>query len=641
MARARQGNALVVGDNDMAGLTVVRSLGRAGLDVHLVAFEDGSGTRASRHVRRVHHLGHPLKEPDVFRERFLALVRRTPFDVAIPTSDKALVPLMACRAEVERHTRLAVPDEAGFQATNDKAETVRLAERVGIPVPRTVFLERSADAAALEGSFDFPLVLKPSRSVVPGATERNLVRVVRGTTELRDRLAVLLPRGPVLVQEFCPGDGVGLSVLADRGELVAAFQHQRVHEPPQGGVSSYRRSAALSEPLLAGARRFCRALRWTGPAMFEFKVCPDTGRAMLMEVNGRLWGSLALAVQAGVDFPYLLYELLVRGRVRPTFRYRVPCYARHTRLDVYWFWDNLRAPRGRRDLRKRGLGEIVCEAGHIVRGQEGYDLEALSDPLPGFLSWVRLLQEAGASAGRRLARLWDGWRARRQGARVRRPGSAAHALVRHARSVLFVCHGNINRSVVAEQVFRERCRARGWPLRAGSAGLLPQAGRPTGRVSRDVAAALGVDLAAHRSTPLTASLLRQFDLIVVMETAHLAGIRAVLPQALARTVLLSSFRGRGGVVDIPDPDGGDAATFLRVYEAVVESVDGLIRLLTGADNPACPVILSHRETDPCAAAAPARPYDGPRLRDLPQEPPHAMPPHPVHALARHRHDPGR
>ena len=135
--------------------------------------------------------------------------------------------------------------------------------------------------------------------------------------------------------------GTYTAVLDDRGELVAAFQHERVHEPPQGGVSSYRRSVALSEPLLEGARQFCRELRWTGPAMFEFKVCPDTGRAVLMEVNGRFWVSLQLAVSAGVDFPRLWVEAL-RGLP-------VSGPAEYDDVVLRWLWGDV----------KRFLGVVI------------------------------------------------------------------------------------------------------------------------------------------------------------------------------------------------------------------------------------------------------------------------------------------
>ena len=57
-----------------------------------------------------------------------------------------------------------------------------------------------------------------------------------------------------------------------------------------------------------------RALRYTGVAMVEFKVNAKTGEFVLIEINGRFWGSLPLAVAAGANFPLWLYQMWVENR---------------------------------------------------------------------------------------------------------------------------------------------------------------------------------------------------------------------------------------------------------------------------------------------------------------------------------------
>src|SRR5262249_30326931 len=134
---AVMGNVLVLGDNDLAGLATVRSLGRAGHNVSLVAFEPAPITCRSRFVRRVYRLGHPLLTPDPFAGGLLALLTRHPFDLVLPTSDKALVPLMPWRTQLDNLTRYAAPDRNGFDKTYRKEETVRLARGLGVPLPET------------------------------------------------------------------------------------------------------------------------------------------------------------------------------------------------------------------------------------------------------------------------------------------------------------------------------------------------------------------------------------------------------------------------------------------------------------------------------------------------------------------------
>ncbi len=122
---------------------------------------------------------------------------------------------------------------------------------------------------------------------------------------LNTNLEILLEQGDVSVQENFIGMGVGVELLAARGELLFAFQHVRVHEPIMG--SSYRKSVPLDPKLLEASTKLLKALNYTGVAMVEFKVNFKTGAWVFIEINARFWGSLPLAVAAEADFPYYLY----------------------------------------------------------------------------------------------------------------------------------------------------------------------------------------------------------------------------------------------------------------------------------------------------------------------------------------------
>ena len=104
-----------------------------------------------------------------------------------------------------------------------------------------------------------------------------------------------------------------------------------------GGASSLRESVALDPVLFGHASRLLAALRWSGLAMVEFRVTPDGPE--LMEINGRVWGSLPLAVRAGMDFPGRLAELLLDGTPAegpPVTEYRAGVRARNLRLEISW-----------------------------------------------------------------------------------------------------------------------------------------------------------------------------------------------------------------------------------------------------------------------------------------------------------------
>jgi predicted ATP-grasp superfamily ATP-dependent carboligase len=117
------------------------------------------------------------------------------------------------------------------------------------------------------------------------------------------------PHTSILLQEYVAGEGRGLFCLFDRGEPVVFFAHRRLREkPPSGGVSVLCESSPVPERMRETAEALLRPLDWHGLAMVEFKVAPD-GTPYLMEVNARPWGSMQLAIDAGVDFPYLQYCL--------------------------------------------------------------------------------------------------------------------------------------------------------------------------------------------------------------------------------------------------------------------------------------------------------------------------------------------
>jgi len=125
-----------------------------------------------------------------------------------------------------------------------------------------------------------------------------------------------------------------LFLLVDGERVVAAFAHRRIREKPlEGGVSVYRESIALEPDLATRSARLLGDVGWRGAAMIELRRSPE-GKVVVMEVNGRLWGSLQLAIDAGVDFPSLLVALFLGHSVSPVNSYRVGIRTR-------WEWGDI------------------------------------------------------------------------------------------------------------------------------------------------------------------------------------------------------------------------------------------------------------------------------------------------------------
>ena len=160
-------------------------------------------------------------------------------------------------------------------------------------------LASPADASELDpASLEYPLVLKPSRSVNERDGQRVAlgVRHVASADALRESISALGEAAfPLLVQQRVVGPGIGIFLLIWDGELLATFAHRRLREkPPSGGVSVYSESVAADAELVAICSARCSSrMHWRGVAMVEFKRDARTGTAYLMEVNGRFLGIAA------------------------------------------------------------------------------------------------------------------------------------------------------------------------------------------------------------------------------------------------------------------------------------------------------------------------------------------------------------
>ena len=572
MTQSPKAKVLVLGDGDMASLAIVRSLGRAGKTVHLVSFEKNGITRRSRYARRVHRWPQPLENPEQFLARFFDLLAQEQFQLVVPTSDKTLVPLMQHREVIDRHSCFLAPTPEAFDVTNRKDRTVAIAREIGLAVPRTSVIQTVEEAHAFENEYQYPVVLKPISSMTPASTHRHNVRVVRSADEFPQRLPEMVRDIPVMVQEFCPGKGMGISVLAKDGELFAAFQHERVHEPPDGGASSYRKSVPIDESTLSLVAQFCKRIRWSGPAMFEFKLNSDR-QPVLMEINGRFWGSLATAIKSGVDFPKLAYDLFVEGDARKTFEYRHPRFSRHTNRDFFWLIGNFRSKRRPNQLRL-GFGDLFKELGNVVLLRERYDIESITDPLPMFVSWFDIARQLGGAVKSKVSHRRQRKRAESFARKAQRRPDRIRSQIQRSKSFLFLCYGNINRSLVAERAFKKICNDQ---LKCESAGFFEREGRGSSVLSEEVAASLAIDITNHRSQTVTAEMMSEFDTIVTMDHDNLIRVEALDPRAMEKVIPLAAVDESDDRLEILDPHGRDREAFEQAYQQILSGVRAMAR----------------------------------------------------------------
>lgn len=563
------GHVLVLGSGTRAFLSVIRSLGRAGLHVHVGMCPEDDLALKSRYVRVRHTIPAYTSDSSAWLDTMRSLLSETSFDLVIPCDDPSLIPLQIHRDQLTPLAKVYTLSEQAFDMAFDKIKSSELAKDLGLCVPKQKDVRTDEPVESILEDMALPLVVKPPSSFTAGDLGRKRSVV---TARTREDLAAALENcrqwNSALVQEYFMGAGVGVEVLADNGRILVAFQHTRVHEPMRGGGSSYRKSSRLDPELLAASEKLIEAMAYTGVAMVEFRVDLKTKRWIFIEINGRFWGSLPLAIAAGVDFPYYLYELLVHGRKEFPQDYPRGIHCRNLTQDRYWITGNLRADRSDPMLATRSLWGVISEVGNLLLLRERSDTLVLDDPKPGFAE----IRELFGSVFRKVWMILDKrWRS--VGIVRRRTASRALSAARRAERILFVCKGNICRSPFAELY----AKAKGWPAKTiTSSGYFPTARRCCPDIAVQAARTLGVDMTEHRSDVLNDETIARADVIFTFDWENYYRLRSSYPSAGRKLFSLAGVLKHSHGLAIDDPYSHEQSVYEATYRTIAEAVDVLI-----------------------------------------------------------------
>jgi predicted ATP-grasp superfamily ATP-dependent carboligase len=332
---------LILDGNTRSALAATRSLGRRGVPVITADQMKRTLAGASEYCRD----GFIYPSPTADLRGFLSTVKaeccQRGISVIFPMTEVSMEAVLRHRIEFQDF-QLPFVEFPTFEAVSDKWNLLQTAQRLKITTPQTHYI---SDARTLERVcpiLKFPVVLKPYRSMIwtNGHCTAASVKYAESVRGLEKTVAQYeyFGRNPFLIQEYVSGQAHGNFLLYNQGKLVASFAHRRLREnPPSGGVSVLCESVEKNPEAWRMAKTLLDHIGWHGVAMVEFKVTAD-GKPYLMEVNGRFWGSLQLAIDAGVDFPWLLYQLATGKTLKPIDGYTLGVKSRWLLGDFAWLW---------------------------------------------------------------------------------------------------------------------------------------------------------------------------------------------------------------------------------------------------------------------------------------------------------------
>jgi predicted ATP-grasp superfamily ATP-dependent carboligase len=256
-----------------------------------------------------------LRDGDVTVDSLLHLGDRFKLHgwVLYPTRDEHVAAFSRRRNELERIFRVPTPRWEVVKWAWDKRNTYSKAAELGIPIPRTHYIEQTDQLSALDD-------IEPPFAIKPAIKERFIYATkakawhANSHSDLKrvfQKAAELVGPGEAMIQEVIPGGGtqqISYCAFFRDGEAVGKMvaRRRRQHPLQFGRASTYVETidAPIVEEL---SERFLRSINYYGLVEVEYKLDPRDSQYKLLDVNARTWGYHSLGARAGVDFSYLLY----------------------------------------------------------------------------------------------------------------------------------------------------------------------------------------------------------------------------------------------------------------------------------------------------------------------------------------------
>jgi predicted ATP-grasp superfamily ATP-dependent carboligase len=305
--------------NDVVSLAIARSLGKTNTPF----------TVYSKNSKPLASYSKYCKNTLVSQNDSEFFLRLSSFDIVFPIDETGMLQLAKNKKKL--NCLLAFSDHPTLETVINKSLLTRHALEQNIPCPETVFIDQPEDIKNFVPSFEFPAVMKP----ISGSGGKGIT-FVKSIREFHNVGGGFFEKyGPFILQEKIPFiNKYTVGVLCNsesKVKRVCVIKEIRNY-PVETGPACYAETVQYPE-LLSLSIKLMESLNYFGVADIDFLVDLRTGKPKLMEINPRFWGSLQLAINAGVDFPNLLFELMENGDIKKSFEYKTGIRCRHLIFD--------------------------------------------------------------------------------------------------------------------------------------------------------------------------------------------------------------------------------------------------------------------------------------------------------------------
>jgi len=558
-------NVLVLDAHSNAGIATIQSLGINKIKVFAASHITKALGFSSGFVTKHFDISNPINSPKEYVMELEEILESEQIDWVFTPTDNSIYPIRQFLS-TKLKRKCLLPPENSFDTVFNKERTLLLAKAIGIPVPDSKYFDKLDNLLdVFLSEVALPVFIKPVVSKSWGNDKGvNLAPIpVNDRNNLFITCEKFLKHCPIQIQQCIQGKGVGVEVLANKGNIVAMFSHERIHEYPlTGGGSSYRKSIEVPEQLAKYSKDLINELQWDGVAMIEFKE--NDNQYWLIEINGRLWGSLSLALRSGMHFPYWWLMQRTNTPFHVPTQYKL-CFERNINQDLNWQIANLKASSNPLLLTKPKLRSII-DILRVLIAKDSWDHCRWSDKRLA----IKLIYDAFSSRFNLIINKIHKLIAKQQ------LNFNYNRLKKRSFSrILVICYGNIYRSALAKAVIDKETHH----FDIKSAGFHKKENRNAGEEFITLSNNDGYNLNEHKSKRINKDLINWAQLIIVMDYNNQSLLQKFAPSDSFKAVLLNQYL-TGKPTEIQDPYGKSSIETFNIYTKIISSIRSFIKNTT-------------------------------------------------------------
>lgn len=311
----------VITGGDFQGLGALRTLAKKNIPIILLDSDPNIG-RYSRYKKKFFRAPRP-SDSEGYVDFLIELAKNEKIRgwVIFPNSDEVVYILSKYRDRLKEFYKIPIPSWAVTQKIYIKKETYQIAEKHEIPIPKTYYPRDLEELVKLD--LRFPVVIKPSiRDHFYNKVKIKAFRINSREELIKtyQRVCSIINPSEILVQDFIPGGPNNLYSFCPffkEGKVVTSIMARRARQHPMdfGHASTFAELVHIPEMREIG-EKFLRLIGFYGIAEVEFMKDSRNGEFRLIEVNPRVWGWHTLAIAAGIDLPYCLYQDMIGEEIQ-------------------------------------------------------------------------------------------------------------------------------------------------------------------------------------------------------------------------------------------------------------------------------------------------------------------------------------